>query len=252
MWADADPEVVEAVDRERAAERDREQQHREGPDQIERPRDDPVHPAPVEAGKQREQDRDHDADQGRADSDLQRVETTVEQSYGYVAAEAVRAEHEAPVRVPPGRAEHTAGLLDDNVALCVGSDHRSGEHLLAVDDVLGMRGVRGRVRDVVRVDRRERAGHRDHDEDEERDECDVVPPQAPPGQVPRAAPDDRGSMLFLGENLRGVEREVGSWLRHASRECKSLHKQRAPTRAPSGLRVQLGNYFRQTFMKSMP
>ena len=53
---DVDAEVVEAVDGERRAERDREQDHREGPDQVEEARDEPVGPAAEVAADQREHD----------------------------------------------------------------------------------------------------------------------------------------------------------------------------------------------------
>ena len=80
------------------------------------------------------------------------------------------------------------------------------------DLVLGVDLVRARVRDVVRVDRCQRAGEHDQEEHRERREGDVVAPQPAPRQVPGAAPDDRNLMLFGGEVRCGVEGEIGCGL----------------------------------------
>jgi hypothetical protein len=70
------------------------------------------------------------------------------------------------------------------------------------------------VRDVVRVHRREHACEDDEEEDCEGDEGDVVAAKAPPGQIPRAAPDDCHLVLFGGEKCCTVEREFGCRLSH--------------------------------------
>ena len=75
---DVDGPVVEAVERERGTERDPEQDDREGPDQVEDPRDDPVGSAAEVAREQGEDHRQDGADHRRAEADEERVEAAVE------------------------------------------------------------------------------------------------------------------------------------------------------------------------------
>src|SRR5438067_1341411 len=96
---------MEAVDLKRRTERDREQEHRERPDQVEETRDDPVDPAAVVAGEQCEHDRDEGADQRRTESDLERVQAAVEKPYGDVVAEIVEAENALAAAAEPAWAK---------------------------------------------------------------------------------------------------------------------------------------------------
>src|SRR5207249_132441 len=105
---DIDPEVMEAVDRQRGAERDREEQDGEGPDQVEEAGDDPVDPTAVIPGEEREDEREQRADHRRADSDLQRVEAAIEEPNGDVTPLVVCAEEVAPPGVPELRSNRDA------------------------------------------------------------------------------------------------------------------------------------------------
>src|SRR5262245_52314946 len=69
--------------------------------------------------------------------------------------------------------------------------------------------VGARARDVVRVHRGERACNDDEEEDAERPERDVVPPEPSPRKVAGAAAGDRLRGLGLGEVGRDVEVQVG-------------------------------------------
>ena len=164
---DVDAEVMEAVDRERGSERDCQEQHREGPDQVKESRDDPVGPAAVVTREQCEQDSEDGADQRRSDPDLERVDAAVEQADRHVTAEIVGAKDVLTTRVPelrpdrnPSGDEHAV----DEAAL------RNDLNLLAVagEGLAEVALVRPRLRNVGGVDRRERA--RDHDGDEHKEE----------------------------------------------------------------------------------
>ena len=102
--------------------------------------------------------------------------------------------------------------------------------------------VRARVRDVVRVHRRERAAGDDEDDEAEEGERDVVAAQPPPGEEPRAVALDRA--VLLGRELRGgVEREIGCGsCRHGFLEVW-WGRSRAPTLEPL-------RYFMQMVLKS--
>src|SRR5437870_1871687 len=99
---------MEAVDRERRPERDREQEDREGPDVVEEARDEPVEPATVVAREQGEDERQGGADDRRPDPDLQGVEPAVQQADGDVAALRVGAEYVLPACVPQLRPDGNA------------------------------------------------------------------------------------------------------------------------------------------------
>ena len=106
---DVDRPVVEAVDRERRAERDPEQDDRERPDQVEEARDDPVDDPAEVAGEQREDHRQNRADRGRGDADEERVAAAVEQprAMSRPSSSAPRmylppaAPHWGPIGMPP-------------------------------------------------------------------------------------------------------------------------------------------------------
>src|SRR4051812_19627241 len=82
-----DDRVVEAIDRKCGTERDPEQDDREGPDQVEEPRDDPVRSAAEVGGEQREDDGQDGGDRGRGEADHERGAAAVEKAGAHVAAE---------------------------------------------------------------------------------------------------------------------------------------------------------------------
>ena len=122
---------VEAAQRERHAERDAEDDHRERPQHVEQGSDDRVgRPAEV-ARYQPQDDREDRRDQRRRDADQERVAAAVEQPHHDVAAVAVRAQEELAVRLEPLRADR---------------------HAVEADHVLRLAVDRDRVGQVVRVD----------------------------------------------------------------------------------------------------
>ena len=128
--------------------------------------------------------------QRRDEADLERVAPAVEQPHRDVAAVRVGAEEELPV---PGRAR---------------SGCPSGEttsFVLPPTDLSVMWLADGRrVRDVLRVDRRQQAQHHDHQEQRAEGERGLVAPQAPQRQLVRA---DAGLALdaLAPEGLRRLE-----------------------------------------------
>ena len=212
--------MVKTIDLQGTSECNREQQHRERPDQVEEAADDPVDPAAEVPREQGEDDGDEGADQRRADADLERVEPAVEHSHRNVPAVDVGAEHVLPSRVPPLRAEDLHRLDHElpgvGVVVRAAADDRRQlpvHHDLLVD----VRRRRSGMGHVARVERRGRAHDQDQDEDAERDEGDVVAAEAAPGEVPRAAPDDRDLVLLGGEGGSAVEGEFSCRLGHLPR-----------------------------------
>ena len=91
-----------------------EQDHREGPDHVEGPRDHRVGPAAVVAGEQGEDDGEEGRDQRRGEADQQRGPPAVHQPHHLVAAEAaVGAEEELAVGAEPDRPDRRAVGADD-------------------------------------------------------------------------------------------------------------------------------------------
>src|SRR5882757_3838783 len=121
--------MVEAVDRERRAERDAEQHDRERVEEIEETRDHEVDPAAEVTGGEREDHGKEDADRRRPDPDKERVASAIEEPHGNVPAEAVGAEDEVAVRGEPRRADRDRcdELALDDAAL------RDDVHGMAVD-----------------------------------------------------------------------------------------------------------------------
>src|SRR5207302_8923366 len=90
-------------------------------------------------------------------------------------------------------------------------------HLLAAarERLTEVARVRTGVRDVVRVDRCEKAQDDDENEQTQEGEGDVVAAQPPPGEHPRALALDR-TFFFRCERRGGVESEIGRGLCHSS------------------------------------
>jgi hypothetical protein len=131
---DVDGPVVEAVDREGGTERDPEQDDREGPDQVEEPRDDPVASAAEIGGEQSEDDGQDRADRRRGEADLERVAAAEQKSRAHVAAETVRTQEVRATGCAPLRPDRDSSRhqLDLAVTPELGAAVREDRNLLAV------------------------------------------------------------------------------------------------------------------------
>ncbi len=145
----------------RRDEAEREQEHRQRQDDVDRARDDRVDLAPVEARQDPERDADERREAGREEGDEQGRAGAV---------------HDPDEQVAPGR---------------VGT-----EPVLGVRTQWDAERVELREVHVVRVvgergdDRCEQADRDHHEHDDEADEREPVPAEAPPEQLPGCAPDD--------------------------------------------------------------
>src|SRR5581483_3609319 len=135
--------------------------------------------------------------------------------------------------------DDTAGR-DDVELLAVHGDRV--EHVLV---------VRPRVRDVMRVERRQDAREHDQQEQGERGEGEVIPPQPPPREVPgAAAADRRAAALHRGQLGGRVEGELAlSPLRHSPPPFGEKDAGGAATGAPGPASLVLA-YFLQIVAKS--
>ena len=163
--------------------RDRQEVDGERPDQVHEPGETAVHEAAEEARDQPENERDQAADSSRRDCDLEGRPSAVEHARHDIPPLGVGTDE--VVRVPGGadrnltQAELAAALLD-HVDCFAADDRRPGE----------VGGERVRMRDVVRVDRRQQADHDDQQEEDESRESDLVAQEAPQGEAPWAPPCD--------------------------------------------------------------
>ena len=216
-----DDRVVEAVDVEGGTERDPKQDDREGPDQVEEPRDDPVGSAAEIGGEQREDYRQNRGDHRRDDPDHERVASAVEQSGAHVAAKDVRTEEVRGAGGAPLRTDRDAPRSQDCLAVFEdGAALREDRDLLAVlvDEPACVRVVRREVRDLALVERREQADEHDEQEHGKEGERGVVAAEAAAREHPRTlALDLRPAALVRRQLGGGVESELllgGSGGRH--------------------------------------
>ena len=107
---------VQTADRQHDAERDPQQVHRVGPDQLEPPGDQPIERTAEVPGEDPQQGGQDDRDHRGFRSDLKRVATAVEQSDRDVAARVVRPQEELGV---PGRPDRQAELVQRGVDVLV-------------------------------------------------------------------------------------------------------------------------------------
>ena len=234
MWIG--PEV-QAADRERGAERDREQQHRERPEDVEhaadrRSSDGPgSNPAisPSETARMVVISGGHEADE-------QRVAAAVEQPHHHVAADARRRPsrycllNAGPIGVPSGVTTSTC--------------------LPSTLDLAGQRcscwaRVRPRASRTAAPPGTRRRSGRTRASERQRD---AVAPQPPPGELPRPQPRDAApSCTVLLRDLSGrVEAEFAVGCRLVAK--RSRQSEEGASAAPSSVAQLL--YFRQNCAQS--
>ena len=107
---DRDRPEFQAPERQRGAQRDAQEDHRERPDHVEDPRDHAVRPAPEVAGQEAEDDAHEDRAERRGDADQERVPAAVQQAHRDIPPAAVGAEEEF---APVGRPDRDAVEVDD-------------------------------------------------------------------------------------------------------------------------------------------
>ena len=163
---------LEPADRQRGAQRDPEEQHREGPDDVEHPRQHRVDPAAVVAGEQADDHREQRGDGRGRNADVDRRAAAVHQPDHDVAAVLVRAEQVLAVQPRPDR----GAVGRDDVGLCAVDRYRVGDVVL----------VRPGLGDVFGPQRRSQAEQHDQDEQQRRK------PGQPCCAAAEARPDTRG------------------------------------------------------------
>ncbi len=163
--------------------RDGQQVHGEGPDDVHDAGQQRVGQAAEEAGEQGDDGGGEAAQDGRADPDQQRAPPAVQQQDGDVAAHAVPAEE--VVAQVPGGPDRGLAQVQGPAALLHHRDHLPVHHRVAVQ--VGRERVH--VRHVLRVQRRGQGQHHDQQEQAEGRQRDSVAPQPPAGQCPGVAPE---------------------------------------------------------------
>ncbi len=189
--------ILKPAHRERRAECDAEQQHREGPDHIQHARQHRVDPAPVVAGQQADNHREHCGDGRRHEADIDRGAPAVHQPHHHVAAVLVGAEQVAPVQPRPNR----CAVGRDDVGLLPVDHHLVGDVVL----------IRPGVRHMVGPQGCRQAKEDDHDEKTPACQRNLVAPQAKPGQIPGA------TALDLRGRYAGRKRRLAGGLQFADR-----------------------------------
>ena len=214
---DGDGPDVQPAERERRAQRDREQEHRERPEDVEAVGDRSVGPAPGVTGEQPQRGRQDGRDEGGHEADEQRVAAAVEKPDHHVAAERVGPEE---ILLAEAWSDRRAVRGDDELLLAV--DH---------DGAGGVRRRRAASGDVLGVQRRRRTAPHQEEEDHERGHRDPVALETPPGELPRPHPRKPLPALLLGDRGRRIEAEfaVGCRLRcQAGRSLKRGGRLGAP------------------------
>ena len=160
---------------------DREQEHRERPDDVHAAGEQRVEHPSEEACEQRDHRCEEAADDGRSDPDHERVAPAVEHPRGHVASVLIGAE-EVVGRIPGGPDRRLAQMQKAAALL----HHR---HRLAVHDRVPVQVVLERVHvgDVARVERRREADHHDDDEHHRAGHGDPVAHEPAARERPRAA-----------------------------------------------------------------
>ena len=143
------------------AERDAEQQHREGPDHVHHPRQDRVDPAAVVAAQQADEDGEHRGDDRGDDADEDRRAAAVQQSHHHVAAVLVGAEQVPAVQA---RARSACRRARRRTSSCPSTHHLVGDVVLRSGPVCATWSAHSGA-----------ARHDEHDRDEQHAECRARP-----------------------------------------------------------------------------